>query len=267
MARSAKSGTSFYLFDFDDNIMFLSTTIFVRNTVTKEEVALSTGDFALVHPQLGRPGKWENYAIFEGSYRNFRDLPPAELEPGGRQHFVADVEQAVGAGGTAWQGPAWDVFVYACLNQRPVSIVTARGHSPRTIKAGVRVLRDRGLIPQEPNFVSIYPVSNDTVRRKLGDRKLEMTTPALKKLAIVQIVGDAVARYGVDADLRFGMSDDDPANVALIIRAMTEAKLKYRDKRFFVINTHFDQKVKLEVFPVDFSVTGSTLLSAAPAAE
>ena len=265
MARSAKSGTSFYLFDFDDNIMFLSTTIFVQNTETKEEVALSTGDFALVHPQLGRPGNWENFAIFDGSYRNFRDLPPEETKAGRKQHFVADVEQAIGAEGTAWQGPAWEVFVYACRNQRPVSIVTARGHSARTLKAGVRVLLDRGLIPQEPNFVSIYPVSNDTVRRKLGDRKLELTTPALKKRAIVRIVEDAVREYGVDAELRFGMSDDDPANVALIIRAMSEAKLKYRDKRFFVINTHFDQKVKLEVFPVDFSVTGSTLLSAEPA--
>lgn len=256
------SGTSYYLFDFDDNIMFLTTTIFVRNTVTKEEVALSTGDYALVHPQLGKPGKWENFAEFDGSFRNFRDLPPEEIKAGRRQHFVADVEKAIDAGGDGWQGPAWPVFVYACRNQRPVSIVTARGHSPQTLKAGVRILLQRGLIPQQPNYKSVYPVSNETVRRKLGDRKFEMTTPALKKRAILQIVEDAMAEYGIGAELRFGMSDDDPANVALIIRAMTEAKLKYRDKRFFVINTHFDQKVKLEVFPVDFSVTGSTLLSA-----
>lgn len=260
---TSPGGTSYYLFDFDDNIMFLTTTIIVQNTVTKEEVALSTGDYALVHPVLGKAGKWENFAEFGGTFRNFRDLPPEELAGGRKQHFVADVEKAVDTDGDGWQGPAWQVFRYACLNQRPVSLVTARGHSPETMKAGVRVLLEKGLIEKEPNYKSIYPVTNDAVRRNgLSDPGLELTVPALKKRAILQIVEDAIAEYGIDAELRFGMSDDDPANVALIIRAMTEAKLKYRDKRFFVVNTHFDQMVKLEVFPVDFSVTGSTLLSA-----
>jgi len=52
------------------------------------------------------------------------------------------------------------------------------------------------------------------------------------------------------------MSDDDPKNVDLIIKAMCDCKKKYLDKRFFVIDTHEGEKVKLEVFPVDYPVTG-----------
>ena len=64
-----------------------------------------------------------------------------------------------------------------------------------------------------------------------------------------------IERYG-DAPHRFGMSDDDPENVELIISAMRDAKLDHAGMRFFVINTHLGEKVKLEVFPVDFPVTG-----------
>ena len=36
---------------------------------------------------------------------------------------------------------------------------------------------------------------------------------------------------------------------------MCECKKKYLDKRFFVINMHKGEQVKLEVFPVDYPVT------------
>ena len=50
-------------------------------------------------------------------------------------------------------------------------------------------------------------------------------------------------------------SDDDPKNVDLIINAMCDCKRKYLDKRFFVIDTHKGEKVKLEVLPPDYPVT------------
>ena len=73
----------------------------------------------------------------------------------------------------------------------------------------------------------------------------------MKKVAIIASVDQALACHGSQPAHRFGMSDDDPDNVNLIIRAMTVCKLKHPDKRFFVINTHFDQMVDFEVFPVN----------------
>jgi hypothetical protein len=261
MAAPAE-GHSFYFFDFDDNVMFLKTKVFVRNTRTRAEVALTTGEFALVYPQLGRPGRWEDFALFDGTYRDFRDLPPDQLA-GGKQSFVRDVEEAVATPAQAWQAPSWDLFVYACEHQRPVSIVTARGHAPQTLQEGVRALVARGLLPCEPNYHTVFPVGNDAVRRQLGDALLDLTTPALKRLAIIQSVEQALAQYGAEPPHRFGMSDDDPQNVYLIIRAMSECKQRYLDKRFFVINTHFGEMVKLEVFPVNQPVAGRPITPAA----
>ncbi len=250
-------GISFYFFDFDDNIMFLSTPIFVQNTVTDEIRELSTGEFANVHPVLGQPGEWQDWRMFDGSFKNFRDIPEAELQPGEKQYFVRDVEAAIASGDDSWQAPAWRLFVHACDRQRPVSIVTARGHSPDTLQAGVQVLVDHGLIPREPNYHTVFPVGNDDVRiDQLDDPELKVTTPALKKRAIMKTVDLAMERFGAEPEHRFGMSDDDPKNVQLIISAMCECKKQYLDKRFFVINTHLGEKVKLEVFPVDFPVTG-----------
>jgi len=263
MTRDADA-VSFYFFDFDDNIMFLGTPIYVLNVETKEEHGVSTGEFASIHSLLGKPGEWEDFTMFDGSFREFRDIPEAELGPGDQQYFVRDVEAAVSSGGEDWKAPSWDLSVHACEKQRPVSIVTARGHSPETLKAGVRVLKEHGLIAREPNYHTVFPVGNDDVRRQqLDDPELLKTTPRLKKTAIIQTVEKALAQYGAEPDHSFGMSDDDPANVNLIISAMRDCKQKYRDKRFFVINTHYDrkrnvdQRVKLEVFPYDYSVTTS----------
>jgi hypothetical protein len=246
-------GISFYLFDFDDNIMFLQTPIFLLNTLTRVVQSVGTGEFATIQPALGRPGKWGDYAIFDGTYSNFRDIP--EPASGQQEYFVRDIISAIDAHASAWKGPSWDMFVHACDKQRPLSIVTARGHSAATLRAGVKVLADRGLIPREPNYHTVFPVGNPDVRRQLGDSDLMMTTPALKKVAIVKSVDRAIVDFASEADLHFGMSDDDPQNVQLIIAAMRQCKTKYPDRRFFVIDTHPNEKVKLEVFPMNFAVT------------
>lgn len=257
-------GVSFYFFDVDDNIMFLPTQIFLLNTATGLPEAITTGDFALIHPVLGRPGKWENYSMFDGSYDNFRDIPDNELEPGQKQHFVNDIKKAVEAGDHSWQGPSWQLFAHACEEQRPISIITARGHSSETLKAGLRVLAEKRLISKEPNYLAIFPVGNDDVRRdRLGDSDLKKTTPALKRIAIRESVKKALEQFGSNSEHRFGMSDDDPQNVSLITRAMCECKREYPDKRFFVINTHLGEMVKLEVFPIDFPVTRKSVSGSA----
>ena len=188
-----KDGLSFYFFDFDDNIMFLSTPIYILDTFRNQEKAISTGDFANIHPHLGKPGKWENYTLFDGSYREFRDIPPDELGSGQKQHFIRDVEAAVSSDDESWKAPSWPLFVYVCEMQRPVSIITARGHSPETLKAGVRILLERNLIAKEPNYLSVFPVGNEDVRRsQLGDAQLTLSTPVLKKVSIIKSVEEAL---------------------------------------------------------------------------
>jgi hypothetical protein len=224
---------------------------------------ISTGEFANIQSRLGQPGKWGEYAVFDGSFSHFRDVPAGQLQFGQEQRFVQDVGRAIESGDGKWKGPSWKLFAYACEKQRPVSIVTARGHDPETVKAGIRVLADKSLIVKEPNYLTVLPVGNDEVRRaELGDGDLIMTTPALKKAAIIKSVEKALVKYGSEAEHRFGMSDDDPNNVRLIISAMRDCKKQNPGKRFFVIDTNYDENVKLEVFPVDMPVTGPASLAA-----
>jgi len=256
------SALSFYFFDFDDNIMFLDTQIYIHNTETGETKGVSTGQFADIQPFLGKDGEYKKYEIFSktingirGSYNNFRDILENELKPGQKQYFVKDVEEAI-ASDKKWQAPSWDLFKYACEKHRPVSIITARGHKPETLKAGVRVLVENGKIRREPNYHTIFPVGNDGVRRgELKDPQLSLTTPELKKRAIRKSVDKAMEEYGKEPEHCFGMSDDDPQNVSLIVRAMRDCKDTYPNQRFFVISTHAGEEVKLEVFPPDYPVT------------
>jgi hypothetical protein len=250
------SGTSLYLFDFDDNIMFLDTPIVLIDTETRQEREVSTRDFARIHQVLGYPGPWQNFSSFPGTFRHFRDQTTDELGDAGEQRFVRDVRDAISADGQAWKGPVWDVFYYACQRQRPISLLTARRHAPETVMAGIDVLVEAGLLPCAPNFLRVLPVSNDKVRRELGDERLDLTVPVLKKRGILAIVDAAEEAYANDSPTRYGMSDDDPANVSLIIQAMSIAKIRYPNARFFVVNTHEGQRVKLEIFPFDMPVVG-----------
>lgn len=242
---------SFYFFDFDDNVMFLDTYLLVQNTVTGELKQVSTRDYARIYSQLGVPGEWHEYAIFHDSYRYFRDIPDDELGEEDEQHYISDIRQAVTTRPpNEWQAPSWAFFVHACTLQRPLSIITARGHAPETIRAGIKILKDEGLIPHEPNYLTIFPVSHETVRRELGDIDGTFGIPMLKKLAILQSIEVGLAKYGEDLPHQFGMSDDDPHNMQLIIEAMRDSKLQHPDKRFFVFNTHIQNSVKLEVLPI-----------------
>lgn len=257
---SDKESVSFYFFDLDDNTFFLETKIFIKNLKTGEMVPVSTHKFAEIRNLLGKGGAWKDFDP-KASYKNFRD----RNEAGEKEYLVEDIEHAMSQPIEKWQGPAFRLFQHACEQQRPLGIVTARGHSRETIKAGIKVMVDAGFLSQAPNYLGVYAVSNDDIRKELiesaNDEQRKAienesdATSQLKRIAINNLVDMALEEYGAYPEHRFGMSDDDPMNVDLIIKAMCECKTKYPDKRFFVINTHKGEHVKLEVFPMDFPVT------------
>jgi hypothetical protein len=275
MGASAPTRQSFYFFDFDDNIMYLSTPILIRNRQTGRSKKVTTTEFADIRRVLGQTGLWKDFEIFDGTYRHFRDIPAAQIKPSQSQYFLEDIEKAVSAKGTAWQAPSWPLLVYACQHQRPTVIITSRGHSRETIADGLRWLAKKKLIPKAPNLFAVYPVGNPDVAAELMSgvsdpkelkRLKEAGDPTsdLKRLAIHQAVEMALQKYGADLDHHFGMSDDDPLNVDLIIKAMCDCKVKYMQKRFFAINTHKGEWVKLEVFPANYPVAGDPFVHGEP---
>jgi len=250
-----KGGRSFYFFDFDDNVAFLTTPSFIFHKETGAELKLSSGEFAQVHRHIGKHGPYADYRIDfcdrTGTFRHFRDQDLSEVEKvaGKKQMFVQDLAAALGFPDVQWKGPSWSCFYHATLNQRPVSVITARGHARETIQEGIRVLVERKYLPYEPNYLSLYPVTNAVVRKELGDEVGEQSVAALKKLAIRASVKRAVELYGNSPFHRFGMSDDDPHNIELIVQSMRELKTEYPEMSFFVIETQSGRFVKWEVYP------------------
>lgn len=246
-------GRSFYFFDFDDNIAFLTTPLILFHKTNKTEVLISSADFAKYHQTIGHSGIFADYEFDycdnTGTFRNFRDKSLEALEKleDQRQIFVKDVADALGFPDFQWKGPSWECFYHAAFNQRPVSLITARGHHPDTIKAGVKEFVRNKALPLEPNYLSVYPVSHKPTRILLGDLQFKVSTAELKQRAIRASVEAAIEKYGYSSHHRFGMSDDDPKNIELIVEEMARLKSKYQDMSFFIIETDHGNFNKREV--------------------
>lgn len=246
-------GRSFYFFDFDDNIAYLTTPLVIFHHKTNEEVYLSSGDWAIYHTQIGRSGPYKEYEIRyddkTGSFRYFRDHTVDELMALGkkRQIFLEDIEKALDLPDLQWKGPSWECFYHATFNQRPVSLITARGHSPETIQHGIKEFVKKKVLPHEPNYLSLFPVSHVATRKELGDHSLSLSTSELKQKAIRASVEKAIAVYGYSPHHRFGMSEDDPKNIQMIVEELVRLKNDYPDMSFFMIETHGGQFAKHEI--------------------
>lgn len=249
----AVGGRSFYFFDFDDNVAFLPTELFLFHKITGEEKTISTQEFALISNQIGKSGPWADYKTDldprVGSFRRFRHHPITWYERalGRQQPLIEDIRRALSQPIEYWKGPSWDFFWHAVHNQRPISIITARGHKPSTLREGVAELVKAGHLSHEPNYLGIYPVNDRGVREKFGDPEFKLSTAQLKKCAIVESVKEAFRIYGQNPAHRFGMSDDDQHNIQLIIEAMQSLKDEYPQNSFFVIETHRGHVTKWEV--------------------
>ncbi len=257
-----QGGRSFYFFDFDDNILNLLTPIVIFHKHTGEEKPISSKELAAEGPNIGESGLFKDYELLDcvktGSFRNFRDF---NLETKDRilrrknQNFTRDIYDILQLPEHLWKGPSWNYFHYATFNHRPLAIITARGHDPETIKEGIEILVEEKHIPARPNYLGVFPVTNENVRKELGNSDVTASVAGLKKLAIKRSVQLAFKKYGENPFHRFGMSDDDPKNVELITEAMVELKHTYPDNAFFVINTHEGKCIKKEIFKDHFKET------------
>jgi hypothetical protein len=252
--NAERGGRSFYFFDFDDNVAFLATPVFLFHKATGLELEITSVDFAKAQDAIGRTGPYADYRIdfcdLSGTFRRFRDRDPELVErlAAGKQAFVEDLAAALGFPDLQWKGPSWSCFYHAAYNQRPLALITARGHKPDTIREGIELFVRHGHLPATPNYLGIYPVMNKAIRAALGDSDLVKSVPELKKAAIRIAVERAIEIYGASPYHRFGMSDDDPQNIELIAEEMTSLKQKYPEMSFFVIETQEGKFVKWEVY-------------------
>lgn len=249
----AHGGRSFYFFDFDDNVAFLTTPMFLFHRKTRAELQISSREFAQQSAYIGKSGVFADYVMDynaeDGSFRCFRDKDITWLGQllGRKQMFVRDLAASLGLPEVEWKGPSWSCFYHAVFNSRPLALITARGHHPSTIQQGIKLWVDEGHLPHEPNYLAIYPVSHPEVKKNLQLENSE-SIPHLKQKALRASVLQAIKEYGNNPHHRFGMSDDDPRNIEWIVQEMRLLKQEFPQMSFFIIQTHGEQMVKSEVF-------------------
>ncbi len=245
-----KGGRSFYFFDLDDNLLHLPTAIVLFSKKDNSALEVSTADFAAFKSELEDPkSHWYAYeARFSNGYNSFMNFRDKELDPfKEEQTLMTDLKRALENPSLDWKGPSWNFFAYAVENSRPISIITARGHTPNTIKRALNHLVQTRDLAAHPNYLDVYPVSHDPTRLNLGDNDLKLSVAELKKRAIHKSVRDAFECYGYNTHHRFGMSDDDEENLALILEAFRELKKEFPENAFFAFNTHGRKLEKFEV--------------------
>ena len=120
-----KPTMKYYAFDWDDNLMYMPTKIYLKDNKGKT-VGMSTEDFAEYRTEIGKePFDYEGHTIVSFDDDAFRDF----RVPGDKA-FLTDAMKAP-------TGPAWTDFVEAVNNGSIFAIITARGHTPSILKNAV----------------------------------------------------------------------------------------------------------------------------------
>ena len=253
-----------YMFDWDDNILFMPTKIRMEKKDGEKwiPVDVSTEEFREVRTN-------PDYRLInndpEEAFFNFRD----------DDVYMADVKRALASGS---YGPSYDKFLEAIKYINPFSIITARGHSPAALRAGTEELLYHALSAAElknlasdirekmglesegyedDEVIDYYldtqkynPVSSDEfleiMKKKLGDSDVDASNPEVgKKLAIedfvdgvIKAVENAIKSGENVENISFGFSDDDKGNVEAAEKLIQDTlNKKYPDVKFVVYDT------------------------------
>jgi hypothetical protein len=115
----------YYAFDWDDNIVSMPTKIILKNE-NGDEVGMGTEDFAEYRTKIGK----DHFKYNGDVIVNFAEEPFRNFGTKGDKQFLIDAMKAE-------EAPAFTDFKEAINNGSIFSIITARGHSPKTLRSGV----------------------------------------------------------------------------------------------------------------------------------
>jgi hypothetical protein len=251
----------YYAFDWDDNIVHMPTKIILRNE-DGEDVGMSTADFAEYRHKIGKePFDYNGEKIV-----GFGDDPLRNFRVFGDKDFLIDAM-------TAKPGPAFEDFKEAINNGSIFAIITARGHSPETLKEAVYnyiVSNYNGIDKNEliknlkkyRTFVGEEEMSDDELIRSYlelnkynpvsyGDdagavNPEEAKVDAMEDFvsyvkAMANLLGSKaylkkdIANKFNPEDILIGFSDDDPKNVEVM-------RKHFKSKPDNIVKTYFTGK-------------------------
>jgi hypothetical protein len=238
-----------YSFDWDDNIISMPTTI---NVVKDgEKISVPTDEYANIRNN-------PEYSLGDDAFDNFIN----------DSEFLSDLEKAIETKSFA---PSFNKFKEALIFANPISIITARGHKPETIRRGMDIvisgtfsegeLSDMLENIQErfPETVDMdaqetlkmyldsqdyHPVTSEIFAEKFGLMSGSAANPEQnKKVAFRDYVEKIIDKTKEMVSTKYnklsiGFSDDDLGNIK-VIEGLIEDELKHEfpDVKFTIYDT------------------------------
>jgi len=238
-----------YIFDWDDNIVGMPTTI-------KMEKETIDGKWELV--DLGT----EEYAKYRKSphYRYSSHIPNPYVNFEDDYQFLKDLTRAIETNSIA---PSFAKFKEAMIYGHDFSIITARGHTPQIFMFGIVMLIGRLFSPDELihmkervgdinkylNRQEIWPVSSEYFANHYPHLNNLSCPTEIRKSAVMN---DYVSRMvemkksydeiDVSAKLSIGFSDDDTNNVLAIEELVEKVITEKHPEIHFVLYDTSDPK-------------------------
>ena len=237
-----------YSFDWDDNLLFMPTRIYLEKKVKKGwvPISVSTEEFREIRKEVGKLYRY----IDNDPMKSFRDFRSYDS-------FIKDTKEALKKKGF---GPSFDKFREALSYGSDFSIITARGNPPQAIKDAIKIIIDTILTEDERtqmianlhgvsideylNLQDYYPVSSDDFMEKFNIKSSSTDPEIAKTMALksfVDRVVNAVDKIKDDptyTGISIGFSDDDLGNVETAEKYIKETlKGLYPDVRFLVYDT------------------------------
>lgn len=245
-----------YVFDWDDNILYMPTKILMDKKDGNKwvPVNVTTSEYSNIRLDTNYKLRGDNPGV---AFLGFND----------NEAFIGDVKEAIHHEKFA---PSFDKFKEALINSNPFAINTARGHSPDTIKEGVKIFIEMVLTDKEKSkmvknirkIISLtkglddnqsidlylddmgeyYPVSSKEFGKKFG---VEIHGSAAspeqaKKVAIEHFINkvfdnmDNLINSGYKK-MSIGFSDDDAGNIRAVEEFIEEELNKLYPELHFVI--------------------------------
>ena len=238
-----------YSFDWDDNIISMPTTI---NVVKDgEKIRVPTDEYTNIRNN-------PEYSLGDDAFDNFIN----------DSEFLSDLEEAIKTKSFA---PSFDKFKEALIFANPISIITARGHKPETIRRGMDIVISGTFSENElsdmleniqerfPETVDIdaqetlkiyldsqdyHPVTSEIFAEKFGLRSGSAANPEQnKKVAFRDYVEKIINKTKEMVNTKYnklsiGFSDDDLGNIK-VIEGLIEDELKHEfpDVKFTIYDT------------------------------
>lgn len=254
LTEGKKEKLQYYIYDWDDNILHMSTIIHMQKYIDGEWVDTDVSTIQFANVRLLSNWRLKNDNPVE-AYSEFGDFGER-----GNKAFIEDMKYAIS---NSKFGPMWINFINCLINGNLFMIVTSRNHNPESIRSAIEWIIYNYLDDAEQNtmitnlmgFHDMFDVNIDYVIDEYLDKcefwavgnplndfikttDIKSTDKIeIRKAKAIKNFKNKLLKYGTYAkmDLKIGYSEDDKSIISNVANLFSSEKqldfMAYKNKK------------------------------------